>query len=74
MCVGFRRSFSDSLCEELPASVIFDYPTVDALVGYLAAKLPETAIVAAPGGDDYDDDYGDLAEDELLKQLSERLS
>jgi hypothetical protein len=46
----------------------------NALLGHLAAKLPETAIVAAPGGDDYDDDYGDLAEDELLKQLSERLS
>jgi phthiocerol/phenolphthiocerol synthesis type-I polyketide synthase B len=74
MSVALRRSLSDSLGEELPASVIFDYPTVDALVGYLAAKLPETAIVAAPGGDDYDDDYGDLAEDELLKQLSERLS
>jgi phthiocerol/phenolphthiocerol synthesis type-I polyketide synthase B len=74
MSVALRRSLSDSLGEELPASVIFDYPTVDELVGYLAAKLPETAIVVTSGGDDYDDDYGDLAEDELLKQLSERLS
>ncbi len=74
MSVALRRSLSDSLGEELPASVIFDYPTVDELVGYLAAKLPETAIVITSGGDDHDDDYGDLAEDELLKQLSERLS
>jgi phthiocerol/phenolphthiocerol synthesis type-I polyketide synthase B len=79
MSVALRRSLSDSLGEELPASVIFDYPTVDQLVGYLAAKLPETAtlIDTSDGGDDggdYGDDYGDLAEDELLQQLSERLS
>ena len=75
MSVALRRSLSDSLGEELPASVIFDYPTVDQLVGYLAAKLPETAsVVEISGGDAYGDDYGDLAEDELLRQLSERLS
>ena len=51
---------------------MIDYPTVDELVGYLAAKLPET--VTSPRGAIPDDDYGDLAEDELLKQLSERLS
>jgi phthiocerol/phenolphthiocerol synthesis type-I polyketide synthase B len=79
MSVALRRSLSDSLGEELPASVIFDYPTVDQLVGYLAAKLPETAdlIDVSDGGvhdDGHGDDYGDLAEDELLRQLSERLS
>ncbi|MFM9034351.1 MAG: SDR family NAD(P)-dependent oxidoreductase [Mycobacterium sp.] len=72
MSVALRRSLSDSIGEELPASVIFDYPTVDALVSYLAAKLPETAVPAdaAPAAAD---DYDDLAEDELLAQLSERL-
>jgi phthiocerol/phenolphthiocerol synthesis type-I polyketide synthase B len=75
MSVALRRSLSDSLGEELPASVIFDYPTVDQLVGYLAAKLPETATaIETSGGGDDGDDYGDLAEDELLQQLSERLS
>ncbi len=75
MSVALRRSLSDSLGEELPASVIFDYPTVDDLVGYLSARLPETAAgVEAADGEDYGDDYGDLAEDELLRQLSERLS
>jgi hypothetical protein len=49
---------------------MFDYPTVDELVGYLAARLPETAaVIETEGGDD----YGDLADDELLRQLSERL-
>ena len=75
MSVALRRSLSDSLGEELPASVIFDYPTVHDLVEYLAARLPELAGVIDPSvGVDFDDDYGDLAEDELLKQLSERLS
>ena len=75
MSVALRRSLSDTLGEELPASVIFDYPTVDQLVGYLAAKLPETASVAEASDDgDFADEYGDLAEDELLQQLSERLS
>jgi phthiocerol/phenolphthiocerol synthesis type-I polyketide synthase B len=72
MSVALRRSLSDSLGEELPASVVFDYPTVADLVGYLAAKLPETADVNDVAEDL--DDYGDLAEDELLQKLSERLS
>ncbi len=72
MSVALRRSLSDSIGEELPASVVFDYPTVTDLVGYLAAKLPETADVAAVADDD--DDYDELAEDELLQKLSERLS
>jgi phthiocerol/phenolphthiocerol synthesis type-I polyketide synthase B len=75
MSVALRRSLSESLGEDLPASVIFDYPTVDDLVGYLAARMPETSSVEeTPAAEDYGDDYGDLAEDELLQQLSERLS
>jgi phthiocerol/phenolphthiocerol synthesis type-I polyketide synthase B len=70
MSVALRRALSDSLGEDLPASVMFDYPTVDELVGYLAARLPETAVVIETEGGD---DYGDLAEDELLRQLSEKL-
>ena len=70
--VALRRSLSDAIGEELPASVVFDYPTVDDLVGYLAARLPEIT-VDVDALDDADD-YGDLAEDELLQKLSERLS
>jgi phthiocerol/phenolphthiocerol synthesis type-I polyketide synthase B len=68
--VALRRSLGEALGEELPASVIFDYPSVDELVGYLAAKLPETAVAVETTTED---DYGDLAEDELLQKLSERL-
>jgi phthiocerol/phenolphthiocerol synthesis type-I polyketide synthase B len=68
--VALRRALGEAIGEELPASVVFDYPSVDELVGYLAAKLPETAVAIETT---VEDDYGDLAEDELLQKLSERL-
>jgi phthiocerol/phenolphthiocerol synthesis type-I polyketide synthase B len=70
MSVTLQRSLSDSLGETLPASVVFDYPTVEALSDYLATILPE---VAEAADDDNADDYDDFSDDELLKQLSERL-
>ncbi len=71
MSVTLQRALSDSLGEFLPASVVFDYPTVDTLTDYLAGLLPE--LVEA---DDQRavDTYDDLTEAELLQQLSERLS
>ncbi|MCV7152022.1 type I polyketide synthase [Mycolicibacterium pyrenivorans] len=88
MSVTLQRSLSESLGEVLPASVVFDYPTVEALTDYLASILPE--IIETAGNDnevaggegtptnaaeDADEDaYDDLAEDELLARLSERLS
>jgi phthiocerol/phenolphthiocerol synthesis type-I polyketide synthase B len=70
MSVTLQRSLADSLGEAVPASVVFNYPTVDALVGYLAAILPELIEVA---NQEYVDAYQDLTDDELLKELSERL-
>jgi phthiocerol/phenolphthiocerol synthesis type-I polyketide synthase B len=70
MSVTLQRALSDSLGETLPASVVFDYPTVDALSDYLATLLPE---VAEATEDESADDYDDFSDDELLKQLSERL-
>ncbi|AFM17523.1 polyketide synthase family protein [Mycolicibacterium chubuense NBB4] len=85
MSVTLQRSLSESLGEVLPASVVFDYPTVEALTDYLASVLPEIIETAqddeVAGGrhDDgadvvTDDAYDDLAEDELLARLSERLN
>jgi phthiocerol/phenolphthiocerol synthesis type-I polyketide synthase B len=68
--VTLQRSLSESLGEALSASVVFDYPTVEALVGYLATILPELIEL---GGQDSPDAYEGLTEDELLKELSERL-
>jgi phthiocerol/phenolphthiocerol synthesis type-I polyketide synthase B len=70
MSVTLQRALSDSLGESLPASVVFDYPTVDALSGYLATILPELIEVAE---EEAVDDYEDLSDDDLLKELSERL-
>ena len=70
MSVTLQRSLSDSLGESLPASVVFDYPTVEALSGYLATVLPELVEVAE---EEAVDDYEDLSDDDLLKELSERL-
>ena len=70
MSVTLQRALSDSLGETLPASVVFDYPTVEALSDYLATLLPEVAEAAE---DESADDYDDFSDDELLKQLSERL-
>jgi phthiocerol/phenolphthiocerol synthesis type-I polyketide synthase B len=70
MSVTLQRALSDSLGEPLPASVVFDYPTVEALADYLATILPELVEVA----DQEDvDAYQDLSDDDLLKELSERL-
>lgn len=85
MSVTLQRSLSESLGEALPASVVFDYPTVEALTDYLASVLPEIIQTAGidervaggtegASGAGADDAYDDLAEDELLARLSERLS
>lgn len=71
MSVTLQRALSDSLGETLPAAVVFDYPTIDALTGYLATILPELVEAAEQ---DSVDAYDDMSDDELLAQLSERLS
>jgi phthiocerol/phenolphthiocerol synthesis type-I polyketide synthase B len=71
MSVTLQRALTESLGEVMPSSVIFDYPTVDALTGYLATILPELIEAAdQEAGDEYDE----FSEAELLQQLSERLS
>jgi phthiocerol/phenolphthiocerol synthesis type-I polyketide synthase B len=70
MSVTLQRSLSESLGEVLPSSVVFDYPTVEALAGYLATILPELVEVA---DQESADAYDDLTDDELLQQLSDRL-
>jgi phthiocerol/phenolphthiocerol synthesis type-I polyketide synthase B len=74
MSVTLQRALSDSLGESLPASVVFDYPTVEALTDYLATLLPELLEVGEQAGSgEGGDAYQDLSDDELLKELSERL-
>jgi phthiocerol/phenolphthiocerol synthesis type-I polyketide synthase B len=68
MSVSLQRSLSASLAQPLPPSVIFDYPSVDALTGHVAALLgmaQDTEVADA---------FDDLSESELLEQLSQRLN
>jgi phthiocerol/phenolphthiocerol synthesis type-I polyketide synthase B len=71
MSVTLQRALSESLGEVLPASVVFDYPTVETLADYLATILPELIELA---DQKIVDAYADLTEAELLQRLSERLS
>ena len=74
MSVTLQRALSDSLGEFLPASVVFDYPTVYSLTDHLATILPELRDIAEAANDQPAvDAYGELTEAELLEQLSERL-
>ena len=68
--MALQRALSDSLGEFLPASVVFDYPTVYSLTDYLATVLPE---LIEADDEPVADAYNELTEDELLQQLSERL-
>ena len=74
MSVTLQRALSDSLGVSLPASVVFDYPTVEALSDYLATILPELVEVSEQAGfGNGGDAYEDLSDEDLLKELSERL-
>jgi phthiocerol/phenolphthiocerol synthesis type-I polyketide synthase B len=70
MSVTLQRALSESLGEVLPVSVVFDYPTVEALTDHLVTILSELVEVA---DQESVDAYQDLTDDELLKELSERL-
>jgi phthiocerol/phenolphthiocerol synthesis type-I polyketide synthase B len=71
MSVTLQRSLAESLGETLPTSVVFDYPTVGALAGYLATILPELIEAADQQSIGV---YDAFTDDELLQQLSDRLS
>ncbi|RFD26848.1 polyketide synthase [Mycobacterium uberis] len=73
MSVTLQRALSDSLGEFLPASVVFDYPTVCSLTDYLVASLPEFLQAAATSERTRADVYDEFTEAELLEQLSKRL-
>jgi phthiocerol/phenolphthiocerol synthesis type-I polyketide synthase B len=74
MSVLLQRALAQSLGETLPSSLVFDYPTVDAVADYLATIMPELARMTDTPEAERFDQYESLTEDELLQQLSERLS
>ena len=67
MNVILQRALTETLGEVLPQSVVFDYPTVEALADYLAAVLPE---LIGDAEQQSVDAYEDLTEADLSERVS----
>jgi len=73
MAVEFRNKLAWRLARALPATLVFNYPTLDDVIAYLASLLT----AAAPAADAPGDTLGDLdalSEDELAAMLAGRLN
>jgi acyl transferase domain-containing protein/NADPH:quinone reductase-like Zn-dependent oxidoreductase/acyl carrier protein len=80
MAVELRNGLSNALGCSLPATLLFDYPTVEALAGYLNRNVlgleearTEPAGFSSPStGSDLLDQIENLDEDEIARLLKER--
>ena len=80
MAVDLRNSLGTTLGRNLPATLLFDYPTVNALAGYLSrtvlglqeAPAGPTRTSSASGGSDVLDQIENLDEAEIDRRLNER--
>ena len=81
MAVELRNDLASRLGQPLPATLIFDYPTPDALIGHLAGDvLPEAGPMPSPGGQsggidpmEPEGDVSSLSEEEAAKRLAYKL-
>jgi acyl carrier protein len=71
MSVLLQRTLSQTFGETLPESLVFDYPTVEAVADYLATLLPE--LIQATD-QNIADAHENRTEAQLLQQPSEGLS
>jgi acyl transferase domain-containing protein/NADPH:quinone reductase-like Zn-dependent oxidoreductase/NAD(P)-dependent dehydrogenase (short-subunit alcohol dehydrogenase family)/acyl carrier protein len=80
MAVELRNGLGNALERNLPATLLFDYPTVEALAGYLSrsvlgleeAPTGPGRFSSASGGSDLLDQIENLDEDEIDRLLKER--
>jgi acyl carrier protein len=80
MAVELRARFEESVGCPLRPTLLFDYPTIEALVDHLASKLPQRATrteAAAPAPVDARaamvEELEDLREDEIAERLAQEL-
>jgi myxalamid-type polyketide synthase MxaB len=84
MAVELRGRFEQSIGCALRPTLLFDYPTIEALVEHLAGKFEEqrarpaaaaaaAAPVAAPGADDAGAGLAELDENEIADRLAQEL-
>jgi acyl carrier protein len=80
MAVELRNQLGQSVNKTLPATLLFEYPTVTALADYLAAEIlvadrqPEPQpVAAAPAENASTTALDDLSDDELAAMLKKKL-
>ena len=72
--VELKNSLEARLGTELPSTLVFDYPTMAALAGFLAAKIrqPGDAAAASASGSDSEGSTADLASAEVHHSSASR--
>jgi acyl carrier protein len=75
MAVELRNVLGSMLGKPLPATIIFDYPTIDALTDFLSTTIPldMSAAVEAAEPEQEDDELDMLSNDELASLLASKL-
>jgi phthiocerol/phenolphthiocerol synthesis type-I polyketide synthase D len=71
LAMEFTRKLSQSLDFQLPSTLLFDYPTIEALLNYLTQQLPDEFKQETESLTDNLDDY---SEQELSALLEQRLA
>jgi acyl carrier protein len=79
MAVELRNVLSASIGRPLPATLLFDYPTVDALAAFIGRDLLGTApaeapVAAAVPADGVIDRIEDLSDEEVDRMFAERMA
>jgi acyl transferase domain-containing protein/SAM-dependent methyltransferase/acyl carrier protein len=81
MAVELRNSLASSLGRTLPSTLLFDYPTVEALAGYIGRELIPAQAASAPATEpvierpaDVVDQLEELSDEEVDRLFEERLA
>jgi len=69
LAMDFTNRLAKDLALELPSTLLFDYPTLEALLDFLAQRLAFDAQRTAVAVDDFDD----CSDDQLARLLMQRL-
>ena len=75
MAIELKNRLAANLELTLYATLLFDYPTIEALTDYLASQLLSSSTQVEPEPDemDWDEELGDISELEIKSLLLEEL-